>query len=194
MLNTVIAQCPCPATNDLFPLVVVVLATWGIWRAAKGISGWLVLRWGKPSGSAFHKLLTFVVFALLGMVLVGGVGLLKAMNPAAEVQLEATAKPRMVFLGAGVCSACQEMEPVRENIRENYADNLTVLYHDVMQNPDRGKQFRISTIPAAIYFAPDGSELLRREGYLSVDDIVADWQRLGYNIQKEDIYEYEKSK
>ncbi len=86
--------------------------------------------------------------------------------------------PRLVSLGAGKCIPCKMMEPIREELREEYADRLQVVYHDVWQDREIGEQYGIRLIPTLIYFDAEGNELGRTEGYKTKQQIIeafADW-------------------
>ena len=98
-------------------------------------------------------------------------------GPGAEAPL-----PRLVELGGSTCTMCKMMEPVLEEIKAECAGRLRIDRIDVIANPAEKERYSISVIPAQIFYAPDGSELLRHEGYVSKDDILAAWRDLGYDL------------
>lgn len=90
------------------------------------------------------------------------------------------ALPRLVDLGAGKCIPCKMMAPILEDLKKTHADKFEVQFIDVWQNPDEAKKFSIRVIPTQIFFAPDGKELFRHEGFFGKDDILAKWKEVGF--------------
>jgi len=90
--------------------------------------------------------------------------------------------PRLVSLGAGKCVPCKMMEPIREELREEYAGRLRVVYHDVWQDRAIGEQYGIRLIPTLIYFDADGNELGRTEGYKTKPEIIEAFRDWGVDL------------
>jgi len=91
--------------------------------------------------------------------------------------------PRLVDLGADKCIPCRMMAPILEDVKRTYADRLRVEFIDVWKHPRAGEQYRIRVIPTQIFFAPDGRELYRHEGFMSKEDILKKWAELGFNLR-----------
>lgn len=89
------------------------------------------------------------------------------------------ALPRLVDLGAGKCIPCKMMKPILDDLKLNYADVFTTEFIDVWEDDEAGKAYGIRLIPTQIFFAADGSELYRHEGFYAKDDILAKWKELG---------------
>jgi len=98
---------------------------------------------------------------------------------AAGVESDA-ALPRLLDLGADKCIPCKMMIPIIEELRETYEGELQVDFIDVWKDRSAGEQYGVRVIPTQIFFAPDGSELFRHQGFLSREDILAKWSELGY--------------
>ncbi len=98
---------------------------------------------------------------------------------AAVVESDA-ALPRLLDLGADKCVPCKMMAPILEELRETYEGELDVVFIDVWKDRSAGEQYGVRVIPTQIFFAPDGSELFRHQGFLSREDILAKWFELGY--------------
>ncbi len=177
------AQCSCPSGN-LLPLIVAGVAVWGLWRVAQWMGHWFAKPRSPRQEAWSNTARTVIVFGVLAVVILVAWGGVSALRPAPRVAAAATDRPRLVFLGAGRCRPCQAMEPVRKALRDKYASELIVEYHDVWKDPEPGHRFGIRTIPTTIFFGPDGEELLRRQGYLSEEDIVNKWRELGYPLKK----------
>lgn len=94
-----------------------------------------------------------------------------------------TALPKLVDLGAGKCIPCKMMAPILENLKEEYAGKLDVVFVDVWENPDEATKYKIKLIPTQIFYGPSGNELFRHEGFFSKEDILAKWKELGVSLE-----------
>jgi len=92
--------------------------------------------------------------------------------------------PRLVDLGASKCIPCKMMAPILESLKTEYAGRLEVEFIDVWENRQAARQYNIRAIPTQIFFAPDGKELYRHEGFFSKDDILNKWKELGFDFSK----------
>ena len=90
--------------------------------------------------------------------------------------------PRLVDLGAGKCVPCKQMAPILEELRTEYAGRMEVHFIDVWQDPAAARPFSIHMIPTQIFFAADGEELARHEGFMAKDEILARWNALGVRL------------
>jgi len=90
--------------------------------------------------------------------------------------------PRLVDLGAHSCIPCKKMAPILDDLRREYAGRLKVEFIDVWQNPDAGQQYGIRLIPTQIFYNAAGKELARHEGFMSKEDILAQWSSLGVSL------------
>jgi thioredoxin 1 len=89
------------------------------------------------------------------------------------------ALPKIVCIGAGKCIPCKAMEPVREELRREYAGRMTVEFHDLTKDLSISKQYGVRVIPTTIFYDASGKELARNEGFMSKQDILAQFERLG---------------
>ncbi len=145
----------------------------------------------------WHKLL--IVIALIGAVAfvvehkkrqgfacAGGVCTLQDVKQAAQpVAAEAPVQkslPRLLDLGAGKCIPCKMMAPILAELRTTYAGKLEVVFIDVWENKQAGEQYGIRMIPTQIFYAADGKELFRHEGFFAKEDILAKWKEFGVNL------------
>jgi thioredoxin 1 len=90
--------------------------------------------------------------------------------------------PRLVDLGAGKCIPCKAMAPILEQLRADYTGRLEVTFIDVWRNPASAEPYGIRLIPTQIFFAADGRELSRHEGFMSREEILARWKSLGVEL------------
>ena len=93
------------------------------------------------------------------------------------------ALPRLLDLGAGTCIPCKLMAPILAELKSSYAGVMEVDFIDVWEDKVSAQAHGISTIPTQIFFAPDGKELFRHGGFLSKEDILAQWKTLGYDLK-----------
>ena len=91
----------------------------------------------------------------------------------------ATARPRLLDLGADKCVPCKMMAPILDELKETYAGVLTVEFIDVWKDPAAAQPYNLRVIPTQIFFSADGTELFRHEGFFSREDILAKWRELG---------------
>lgn len=94
----------------------------------------------------------------------------------------ATGIPRLVDVGADRCIPCKAMAPILASLRTEYAGRMQVDFIDVWKDPSAGEPYRIYSIPTQIFYDEHGRELTRHQGFLSKEDILATWKRVGYDF------------
>jgi len=122
------------------------------------------------------------VLAIAGVVVLGRSASSGASEPqeAGNVVAPRTAgAPRLVDVGAGKCIPCKAMAPILEQLRRDYAGKLQVDFIDVWQDRAAAEPYRIGMIPTQIFYAADGRELSRHEGFMSREEILARWKAHG---------------
>ena len=95
------------------------------------------------------------------------------------------ALPRLVDVGADKCIPCKAMAPILEELRVEYASRLRVDFIDAWKYPDQAAPFNVYGIPTQIFFAPSGRELERHLGFISKEEILSTWRRLGFPLTPE---------
>jgi thioredoxin 1 len=90
--------------------------------------------------------------------------------------------PRLLDLGADKCVPCKMMAPILEELKTEYAETFAVEFIDVWKNTDASSEYGIKVIPTQIFYAADGTELFRHQGFYGRDDILAKWRELGIEI------------
>jgi thioredoxin 1 len=91
--------------------------------------------------------------------------------------------PRLVDVGADQCIPCKAMAPILASLRVDYAGRFEVVFVDVWKDPAAGRPYRVYMIPTQIFFDGAGRELHRHQGFISREDILATWRRLGYDFE-----------
>lgn len=79
-----------------------------------------------------------------------------------------------IELGSVRCIPCQIMQPVMKSIKEKYAGQVNVVFHDVWTEAGApfGKQYKIGAIPTQIFLDKDGDEYFRHVGFFSEEELV----------------------
>lgn len=90
-----------------------------------------------------------------------------------------TARPKLLDLGAKTCVPCKAMVPILDGLRADYAGRMDVEFIDLFQDREAGEKWRVAIMPTQLFLSADGKELERHEGFISREDILATWQRLG---------------
>jgi len=103
-------------------------------------------------------------------------------DAAAGTAAAAPPLPRLVDLGADRCVPCRMMAPILADLDSTLAGRLEVEFIDVWKTPDAGRTYGVRLIPTQIFFAADGTELYRHEGFLAREDILAKWRELGVEL------------
>lgn len=105
-----------------------------------------------------------------------------AQPPPIPVAKAAAPLPRLLDLGASTCTPCRMMTPILDELKASLAGVLHVDFIDVRLDRSAAQAYGIATIPTQIFFAPDGREVFRHEGFLAREDILARWKALGYDL------------
>ncbi|MFN2371741.1 MAG: thioredoxin family protein [Candidatus Krumholzibacteriia bacterium] len=101
---------------------------------------------------------------------------------AAAAETTPQALPRMLDLGADKCVPCKMMAPILEELKTEYEGRMVIEFIDVWKNPSAGAGYNLRLIPTQIFYAPDGTELFRHEGFYGREDILGKWRELGYEF------------
>jgi thioredoxin 1 len=150
----------------------------------------------------WRKIINIKLFAVTAIVVIG---MLFITNPvsrtlfsgslevwAAETKTKASQKdaatspkklPRLVDVGADKCIPCIAMAPILEELKKEYAGILDVEFVDVWKNPNAGQKYGIRGIPTQIFYDASGKELGRHMGFISKEQILQSFKKLGVELQ-----------
>lgn len=110
------------------------------------------------------------VCILLFIIVTGGVGPLSAQTATLSPQ-----KPIVTFieLGSVSCIPCKAMQPIMEEVRNKYPDQVRVVFHDVWtpKGQPYGQFFKIKVIPTQIFLDKSGKEYFRHEGFFPAEEL-----------------------
>ena len=90
--------------------------------------------------------------------------------------------PALKDFGSDKCIPCKTMAPILVELKTEYAGKFTVDFFDIWKDNTQGAKYGIQIIPTQIFFAADGTEMFRHEGFYSKDDILNKWRELGVEI------------
>ena len=83
-------------------------------------------------------------------------------------------KVTFIELGSVRCIPCKMMEPIMEEIREEYAGEVEVVFYDVWT--DEGKpyadKYEVKAIPTQVFLNEEGEEYFRHVGFFPKEEIV----------------------
>ncbi|MEJ2199519.1 MAG: thioredoxin family protein [Desulfuromonadaceae bacterium] len=94
--------------------------------------------------------------------------------------------PRLVDVGADRCIPCIKMAPILEQLREDYAGQLEVVFIDAWKAREQAAAYGVQMIPTQIFYGADGQELFRHTGFYGREEILGKWRSLGYDFAKTD--------
>ena len=127
-------------------------------------------------------ILAVVLLAVVGTVTMRDRGN-KADVPVPTVAQTQQGLPKLLDLGADKCIPCKAMAPILDELKTELTGRLDVVFIDVWKNPEAAKGYEFKLIPTQIFFDAEGQELFRHEGFFGRDDILAEWQKLGYTFE-----------
>ncbi len=88
-------------------------------------------------------------------------------------------KPTVADFGAQGCGACDMMESLLEELRQEYAGRCDILLVSVLEYQILAARYNIRSIPVQVFFDQDGKEVFRHVGFFSKEQIVAKLVELG---------------
>lgn len=91
-----------------------------------------------------------------------------------------TGLPVLLDLGSTTCVPCKAMAPILDEMRETFAGQLVVSFIDVKKDGAAARAYGVRIIPTQIFLDESGNELFRHQGFFSREDMLAEWEKLGY--------------
>lgn len=82
-------------------------------------------------------------------------------------------KVTFVELGSVNCVPCKAMQPLMDEIKTRYPDQVEVVFHDVWTAEGRpfAAKFGVRVIPTQVFLDAEGKEYFRHEGFLPMDQL-----------------------
>lgn len=116
-----------------------------------------------------------ISMGLLAVLILGG-------GPARAEEAPRVPTPGLVTVanfGARNCVPCRMMAPIRDELREEFADRVAVVFIDVHRHSEQIALFSITLIPTLIFYDKDGNEVQRHIGFMDKAGIKAELAKLG---------------
>ena len=107
-------------------------------------------------------------------------------SPGDEQPVVLEGLPKMIELGRESCKPCKLMKPIIADLQKNYTDSIIVEFIHTDKYPEQAKKYKIKLIPTQVFFDPSGKELFRHTGFFPKEEILAEWKKLGYDIEPDE--------
>ena len=88
-------------------------------------------------------------------------------------------KVNVVDFGATTCIPCKMMEPILDQLKQEYRGRVEVIFIDVSVQGELARSYSIRLIPTQVFFDKNGIEVGRHEGFMDREQIVRALQQLG---------------
>lgn len=92
------------------------------------------------------------------------------------------ALPRLIDLGRGECIPCKMMQPILEELAQEYKGRVDVDIVDIDERPEEADRWGVYVIPTQIFLDAQGNEVFRHEGFLPKEDILAVFEEMGVSL------------
>ena len=120
------------------------------------------------------------IVVLVFFVLLVGIGsVFAAEESPLPPEVPVTGMVTMVDLGAHKCIPCKMMAPIIQELKEEFKGKAAILFIDVWEHREEATKYGIRAIPTQIFYAKNGKEAYRHEGFMNKQSIVAELQKLG---------------
>ncbi|MDD3051537.1 MAG: thioredoxin family protein [Candidatus Cloacimonetes bacterium] len=111
---------------------------------------------------------------LLIVLLILSLGCLKAEDN--NTKTDSTEKYKVTFieLGSVNCIPCKMMQPIMEEIENEYGEQVKVVFYDVWKPEQKkyGQQYKVRVIPTQVFLDENGVEYFRHEGFFPKEELV----------------------
>ncbi len=85
-----------------------------------------------------------------------------------------TIKVTFIELGSIKCIPCKMMQPIMEEVEEEYKGQVKVVFYDVWTSEEKpyAQKYGIRVIPTQVFLDKDGKEYFRHEGFFAKDELI----------------------
>ena len=85
-----------------------------------------------------------------------------------------TTKVTFIELGSIKCIPCKMMQPIMNEIEEEYKGQVKVVFYDVWTSEGKpyAQKYGIRVIPTQVFLDKNGNEYFRHEGFFAKDELV----------------------
>ncbi len=120
-------------------------------------------------------LVLFVLFAAIGTIFVWKTG----SQNADSGQIPEEAVPTLIQFSSDSCVYCKEMEPIIEDLGQEYEGRVIIKLVNVNENTEEAKENKIRVVPTQVFFNAQGEGVARHEGYMTKEEILEVFQEIG---------------
>lgn len=113
----------------------------------------------------------------------------KKEEPVPEVEKETTfeengIKVTFIELGSKGCVPCDMMQPIMDEIKSEYPDQVKVVFHDVRTKDGYAyaQQYKIRVIPTQVFLDSEGNEFFRHEGFYPKEELLKVFHEQGVQL------------
>ena len=117
--------------------------------------------------------------SLVVVALLSGAGKAAAQEKSQPQEVPVKGMVTMVDLGAGKCIPCKMMAPILSELEKEYVNKAAIVVFDVWEDKAPARRFGIRAIPTQIFFDENGQEVFRHVGFMSREDIIAQFEAMG---------------
>ncbi|MCF8108934.1 MAG: thioredoxin fold domain-containing protein [Desulfohalobiaceae bacterium] len=89
-----------------------------------------------------------------------------------------TGRPVLADFGRGTCIPCKMMQPILEELQEQYKGEAEILILDVDEYPRLTGKAGIRSIPTQIFYDTTGKEVTRHQGFMDKESIIQELEKL----------------
>jgi len=102
------------------------------------------------------------------------------MPPTVQTDQSGQKLPRLVDLGSDTCVPCRMMAPILAELQKEYEGRVIIEIIDIYKEQEKLKEYTgIRAIPTQILYDAEGREVGRHEGYISKEDLVKAFEKVG---------------
>jgi thioredoxin 1 len=100
-----------------------------------------------------------------------------------EKEKTSSIKVTFIELGSVRCIPCKKMQPIMEEIKKEYRDQVKVVFYDVWtpEGKPYAYKFNIRLIPTQVFLDKDGNEYFRHVGFFPKEELVKVLKQKGVN-------------
>ncbi|MGD9161605.1 MAG: thioredoxin family protein [Desulfobacteraceae bacterium] len=85
----------------------------------------------------------------------------------------------MIDLGRETCTQCKMMVPILEKLEKEYKGKATIVFINLLEDPEQQYRFNLKALPTQIFFNAEGKEIYRHTGFMGEKAITDQLKKMG---------------